>query len=130
MALPEFLQRRRKEVHPNWSQGDLARKAGYSSPTISRLESGKTKDPPLELLARVAPYYRVPVLEMWERGGYLRSQDAQAIAEFMAQVAPVELVRLGLEHGPWPADVRGVVWMMLNASVQAGDEEPTRDGPG
>jgi transcriptional regulator with XRE-family HTH domain len=121
-TLGAFLRRKREQRGPAWSQTYLAKRANVSHSTISRLESGKTKLPPMELLAKLAPWYRVGVLELWRRAGHLSGGDAEAITAFVAQTDPVELVRIGLERGPWPLDIQRIVWATLEARMGDGAE--------
>jgi DNA-binding XRE family transcriptional regulator len=112
MPLHEFVQQRRKQVHPGWSQGDLARHAGVHPTTIGRLEKGQLKTP--ELLLKVAPYIDVSFVELWRRAGHLSAEDAAAFTEWLAEVSPAELVSLGLERGGWPPHLIAIVKKTLD----------------
>lgn len=121
-SLGAYLRRKREQRGKAWSQTYLASRAGVSASTVSRLEADKTKSPPMELLAQLAPWYRVGVLELWRRAGHLSGGDAEAITAFVAQTDPVELVRIGLERGPWPKDIRTIVWLTLEARMGDPDD--------
>jgi transcriptional regulator with XRE-family HTH domain len=125
-----FLQQCRAAHRPEWTQSDVARAVGVSPPTISRLESGVTQHPPMELLARVAPHYGVSVLDLWHRAGYLTTQDAAAMARLLGQLAPHELIRLAFELGPWGSDIQRAVNILLAATpAELGQWSPTNDAP-
>jgi transcriptional regulator with XRE-family HTH domain len=97
-TLGRFLYRRRLGLTPPPSQGEIARRAGVSSSTISRLEGDHTPNPPLETLARVAPYYAISVLDLWQRAGYLTTADVAGFVALLAEVSPLALINIGLER--------------------------------
>jgi transcriptional regulator with XRE-family HTH domain len=55
----------------NWSQGELARKAGISRPTISNYESGKIKNPDPETLRSIAKALNRPETVIFRAAGIL-----------------------------------------------------------
>ena len=56
---------RRQRETDHLTQGDLAERAGVNRSTITRLESGRTKDPPTSLIERVAQALGVEVREFF-----------------------------------------------------------------
>jgi transcriptional regulator with XRE-family HTH domain len=54
-TLGAYLRRKREQRGKAWSQAYLARRAGVSASTVSRLEADKTKSPPMELARAARP---------------------------------------------------------------------------
>ncbi len=59
-VLRELRQKR------EWSQAELAAKAGVTDAYVAQLETGKKKNPSLEVLRRLAKALGVPVTELLE----------------------------------------------------------------
>jgi len=86
----------------------LARASGVSAPTIMRLESGKTKDPSIDTLKRLAGPLHIPHKELMEAAGYFSTPNADTCKDERAEYSvnptkeavfnllsnPVELAKL------------------------------------
>ena len=66
MSLGEYIAAKRKEK--GWSQRDLATASNISNAEISRLESGKRKEPSPSVLKEIAKALGVPFEELLEKG--------------------------------------------------------------
>lgn len=64
--------KREEERGADFSQRDLARMAGVSSATISRLEGGKTKRGDADTLIAIAPYLGTTPEDLLQRAGLAR----------------------------------------------------------
>jgi len=60
--LPEIIKKLRKER--NWSQQDLAVKAGLSFATITKIEQRIAKNPRMETIKQIADAFEVPLDEL------------------------------------------------------------------
>ena len=75
MSLGEYIKEKRKLK--DWSQRDLAAASGISNAEISRIESGKRKEPSSSILKDIANALGVPVEELLQEAGII-SSDASA----------------------------------------------------
>jgi len=62
MKLGESIARHRARL--GWSQNELARRAAVNHPTLHRIESGKSADPAVSTVARIARTLGVSVEEL------------------------------------------------------------------
>jgi transcriptional regulator with XRE-family HTH domain len=62
MKLGEAIARHRERL--GWSQNELARRAAVNHPTLQRIESGKSADPSVSIVARIAQTLGVSVEEL------------------------------------------------------------------
>lgn len=69
MSLGEYIAAKRKEK--GWSQRDLAAASSISNAEISRLESGKRKEPSPSVLKEIAKALGVPFEELLQAAGIL-----------------------------------------------------------
>ena len=69
MSLGEFIKEKRNLK--NWSQRDLAAKSGVSNAEISRIESGKRKEPSSSVLKDIAVALDVPVEDLLQQAGVI-----------------------------------------------------------
>lgn len=69
MSLGEFIKEKRNLK--NWSQRDLAAKSGVSNAEISRIESGKRKEPSSSVLKDIASALDVPVEDLLQQAGVI-----------------------------------------------------------
>ena len=60
--LPDIIRKLRKER--NWSQQDLAVRAGMSFNAISKIEQRVSKNPRMETLMQIADAFEVPIDEL------------------------------------------------------------------
>jgi transcriptional regulator with XRE-family HTH domain len=60
--LPEIMKKLRKKR--NWSQQDLAVKAGLSVAAITKIEQGIAKNPRMETIKQIADAFEVPLDEL------------------------------------------------------------------
>ncbi len=70
----------------------------------------------MELLSKVAPYYQVPVAQLWQLAGHLGPGDAEDVRRIVAAIDPRELVEEGLRRGTWPEAARQAVRFILDAA--------------
>lgn len=59
-----------------WSEGELARQAGVTQPTIHRIITGESKSPKRENIERIAKVLRVPSKWLWDGGPRPASESA------------------------------------------------------
>lgn len=69
MSLGDFIKEKRNLK--NWSQRDLAAKSGVSNAAISRIESGKRKEPSSSVLKDIAAALDVPVENLLQQAGVI-----------------------------------------------------------
>lgn len=62
MKLGEAIARHRARL--GWSQNELARRAAVNHPTLQRIEAGKSADPSVSIVARIAQTLGVSVEEL------------------------------------------------------------------
>ncbi|MDF5774073.1 LexA family protein [Pseudomonas syringae] len=60
-----------------WSEGELARQAGVTQPTIHRIITGESKSPKRENIERIAKVLRVPSKWLWDGGPRPASESAE-----------------------------------------------------
>lgn len=82
MTLGEYISNKRKEK--GWSQRELAAASNVSNAEISRLESGKRKEPSPAVLKEIAVALSVPYEEILQAAGIL---DESAVDKGKAFVA-------------------------------------------
>jgi len=82
MNLSEYIIAKRSEK--GWSQRDLATAANVSNAEISRLESGKRKEPSTSVLKEIAKALSVPFEELLQAAGILEEDTIQKGKEFVA----------------------------------------------
>ncbi|RMU65617.1 Rophage PssSM-02, Cro/c1 family prophage repressor protein [Pseudomonas syringae pv. syringae] len=68
-----------------WSEGELARQAGVTQPTVHRIITGESKSPKRENIERIAKVLRVPSRWLWDGGPRPASESAE-----QSNVADVE----------------------------------------
>lgn len=76
MSLGEYIREKRKEK--DMSQRDLAAASGISNAEISRIESGKRKEPSSSFLKELAKALNVPAKEILEVAGVIDAQDSNS----------------------------------------------------
>lgn len=75
MSLGEYIKEKR--IEKSWSQRDLANASGISNAEISRIESGKRKEPSSSVLKDIATALNVPVEEILHEAGIIaNTQDS------------------------------------------------------
>ncbi|KKY52677.1 LexA family protein [Pseudomonas ficuserectae] len=60
-----------------WSEGELARQAGVTQPTVHRIITGESKSPKRENIERIAKVLRVPSKWLWDGGPRPASEPAE-----------------------------------------------------
>ena len=70
MSLGDFIKEKRNLQ--NWSQRDLATASGVSNAEISRIESGKRKEPSSSVLKDIADALCIPVEELLQEVGIIQ----------------------------------------------------------
>lgn len=82
MNLGEYISLKRKEK--GWSQRELAAASNISNAEISRLESGKRKEPSPSVLKEIAKALGVPFEELLQAAGILDDALIEKGKEFVA----------------------------------------------
>ena len=82
MSLGEYISKKRKEK--GWSQRDLASASNISNAEISRLESGKRKEPSPSVLKEIAKALSVPFEELLQAAGILDESTEEKGRAFVA----------------------------------------------
>ncbi len=82
MSLGEYIAAKRKKK--GWSQRDLATASNISNAEISRLESGKRKEPSPSVLKEIAKALGVPFEELLQAAGILDDYYIEKGREFVA----------------------------------------------
>lgn len=85
MNLGEYIAAKRKEK--GWSQRDLAAASKVSNAEISRLESGKRKEPSPSVLKEIAKALGVPFEELLQAAGILDDYYIDKGKEYVASVS-------------------------------------------
>ena len=83
MSLSDYIREMRKQK--DWSQRDLATASGISNAEISRIESGKRKEPSPSVLKAIASALNVPVEEVLQQAGVIERGKA-AVDEALKEV--------------------------------------------
>lgn len=83
MSLSDYIREMRKRK--DWSQRDLATASGISNAEISRIESGKRKEPSPSVLKAIASALNVPVEEVLQQAGVIERGKA-AVDEALKEV--------------------------------------------
>lgn len=83
MSLSDYIREMRKRK--DWSQRDLATASGISNAEISRIESGKRKEPSPSVLKAIASALNVPVEEALQQAGVIERGKA-AVDEALKEV--------------------------------------------
>ena len=83
MSLSNYLREMRKRK--DWSQRDLATASGISNAEISRIESGKRKEPSPSVLKAIASALNVPVEEVLQQAGVIE-RGKTAVDEALKEV--------------------------------------------
>ena len=83
MSLSDYIRQMRKEK--DWSQRDLASASGISNAEISRIESGKRKEPSPSVLKAIAKALNVPMEEVLQQAGVIERGKA-AVDEVLERV--------------------------------------------
>ncbi len=60
-----------------WSEGELARQAGVTQPTVHRIITGESKSPKRENVEKIAKVLRVPSKWLWDGGPRTASEQAE-----------------------------------------------------
>jgi transcriptional regulator with XRE-family HTH domain len=63
------------------TQAALGKAAGVESSTLSRIETGDTKNPNIETLKKLAPLLGVPIEEIMEKLGYIMARTEKGFIE-------------------------------------------------
>ena len=82
MNLGEYISSKRKEK--GWSQRDLAAASNVSNAEISRLESGKRKEPSPSVLKEIAKALSIPFEDLLQAAGILDETLVEKGREFVA----------------------------------------------
>jgi transcriptional regulator with XRE-family HTH domain len=69
-----------RKLRGDLTMRQLADETGVSNAYLSLLESGKRESPSLAVLQKLAQYYRLPLVELLEAGGYLTQNDEMVIS--------------------------------------------------
>ena len=100
MNLGEYIAEKRKER--GMSQRDLATASNVSNAEISRLESGKRKEPSPSVLKEIAKALAIPYQELLQAAGILDESLVEKGKEFIAsrsdQTIPADLTEEELEE--------------------------------
>ena len=83
MSLSDYIREMRKRK--DWSQRDLATASGISNAEISRIESGKRKEPSPSVLKAIASALNVPVEEVLQQAGVIE-RGKTAVDEALKEV--------------------------------------------
>ena len=83
MSLSDYIREMRKRK--DWSQRDLATASGISNAEISRIESGKRKEPSPSVLKAIASALNVPVEEVLQQAGVIERGKA-AVDEALKKI--------------------------------------------
>jgi len=75
--LAEYL----KNLRGDLSIRQVAEKTGISNAYLSQLESKKRKKPHPDVLQKLADFYDVPILELFEKAGYLKEGELRETQE-------------------------------------------------
>lgn len=75
--LAEYLKKLRGDL----SIRQVAEKTGISNAYLSQLESRKRKKPHPDVLQKLADFYDVPILELFEKAGYLKEGEIEETQE-------------------------------------------------
>jgi len=70
-----------KNLRGDLSIRQVAEKTGISNAYLSQLESQKRKKPHPEVLQKLADFYDVPILELFEKAGYLEKGEIEKTQE-------------------------------------------------
>lgn len=73
MSLGDFIKEKRSLK--KWSQRDLAAASGISNAEISRIESGKRKEPSSSVLKDIAIALGIPVEDLLHEAGIIQSPE-------------------------------------------------------
>jgi transcriptional regulator with XRE-family HTH domain len=98
-TLQTYLREQRERL--GISQNELARQAGVSNSTVSRLEAGKGPTS-AAMLAHLAPHYRLEAADVLRRAGFLES--APGDDELPTPQQTVGVVERLLCRPPWPPE--------------------------
>ena len=90
-TLGQHVQRLRKARGRAWSQRELARRAGVSSATISRLESDKEPPKP-ETLKKIAPFLKTTAEDLLRRAGVLEVNAERVADDGPVRLAPADVL--------------------------------------
>lgn len=91
MSLSEYIREMRKRK--DWSQRDLATASGISNAEISRIESGKRKEPSPSVLKAIANALNVPVEEVLQHAGVIERGKA-VVDEVLERVGSTHVSEL------------------------------------
>lgn len=114
-SLAAFVKRTRESFGPWLSQAELARRAGMSSATVSRLEAGENVPEP-ETLEKLAAELAVPAETLLMLAGYTVVRVPSPIT--LEPVPPLQQIERALHAGPWKPEIRAAVWTILRETAQ------------
>jgi transcriptional regulator with XRE-family HTH domain len=122
MKLGEAISRYRTRL--GWSQNELARRAAVNHPTLQRIETGKSADPSVSIVARIARTLGVSIEELLglEFSPILPLED-RARAEAAARRA----IEGGAAVTDALADIRKQLRLM-NRRLEALEDRPRKRG--
>lgn len=115
-SLAAFVKRTREAFGPWLSQAELARRAGMSSATVSRLEAGENVPEP-ETLEKLAEVLAVPSETLLTLAGYTAVRVPPPIV--LEPVPPLQQIERALHAGPWKPEVRAAIFTLLRETAQA-----------
>lgn len=114
-SLPAFV-RQTREAFGDWlSQSELARRAGISSSTVSRLESGE-HIPDQATLEKIAAVLGVPAETLLTLAGYTAFKPGHPIV--LPAAEPLAQVERALHAGPWKPEVKAAIFTLLRETAQ------------
>ncbi|WP_298595155.1 helix-turn-helix transcriptional regulator [uncultured Mitsuokella sp.] len=100
MNLGEYISQKRKEK--GWSQRELAAASDISNAEISRIESGKRKEPSPSVLKSIANALSIPVEDLLQVAGVLEESTVEKGRQFVASMSdqpiPKDLTEEELEE--------------------------------
>lgn len=96
MSLGEFIKEKRNLK--NWSQRDLAAKSGVSNAEISRIESGKRKEPSSSVLKDIAVALDVPVEDLLQQAGVISDSSTSTTQSSFESSAYVSVEDLSADE--------------------------------
>lgn len=70
-----------KKLRGDLSIRQVAEKTGISNAYLSQLESQKRKKPHPDVLQKLADFFDVPILELFEKAGYLKEGEIEETQE-------------------------------------------------
>ena len=113
-SLASYITRTREAFGPWMTQAELARRAGVSSASVSRLEAGATANRS-ETLERLADALGVPRDVLLHLAGFRAVRPLPPIV--LEAAPPLHQIELALHAGPWKPEIRAAVFTILRETA-------------